>query len=457
MKFGHQILAYWDDILSDLAAMIAIPSVSAAAEGIYPFGKAAAQAVDAAMKVAERYGLSAKNLDYYAMHAQYGEGEENAVVMAHIDVVPPGTGWDTDPYQLVLKDGKAFGRGVLDDKGSAIVALHCLRALKEAGIQGNRKLRVVLGSSEETGMGDVAYYFSKEQPPTMGFTPDGAYGVCNCEKGILSYIASCENDSPVITEFRSGTVANAVPDQASCRLLCSAQELASLRRLVQEAPDRFSMKETLEGAVLSAQGVASHASKPETGVNAASHLIDLLYKVFGSRTGSFFTHIYERIGLHYDGSRMDAALQDAESGPLTFNLGIVQADDKHCSFTVDIRYPATKDGDALAEQLRQTTCADGLSFQIRSHAKPLLVSKDSRLVSLLSEAYTAVTGEACDIYSMGGGTYAREMFGNGVAFGPEFPAHPDGIPHTANEFVHLENLKRHAQICLEAMYLMLTA
>lgn len=116
------------------------------------------------------------------MHAELGEGEENAVVMAHLDVVPAGEGWDSDPYTMVIRDGKAFGRGVSDNKGPAIVALHCLRALKEAGVVGKRKLRVVLGSAEEIGMQDMGHYFSKEQMPTMGFTPDACYGVCHCEK-----------------------------------------------------------------------------------------------------------------------------------------------------------------------------------------------------------------------------------------------------------------------------------
>ncbi len=113
-------------------------------------------------ELAESYGLKAKNVDYYAAHAEIGEGEGNAVVMAHLDVVPAGEGWSTDPFTMVIKDGKAYGRGVTDNKGAAIVALHCLRALKDAGVKGNRKLRVIFGSGEEVGMADMGHYFSKE-------------------------------------------------------------------------------------------------------------------------------------------------------------------------------------------------------------------------------------------------------------------------------------------------------
>ena len=456
MQFGNRILEYWDDILADLKTMVAVPSVSSAPDGKYPFGVEAARAVDLAMDMAQSYGLKAKNIDYYAMHAEYGVGEENAVVMAHIDVVPAGGGWKHDPFDMIIENGNIYGRGVLDNKGPAIVALHCLRALKDAGIAGRRKLRVVLGSSEETGMNDVGYYFAREQHPTMGFTPDASYGICSCEKGILTYTARGANDSPLIKSFKSGTVSNAVPEDAVCVLNCSEAQKDTLASLISEKPEMYSMKDEDGKITVTAQGVASHAAMPETGVNAASHLACLLCRAFGSSAGTFLTYIYEKIGTTYDGSGIGAAMSDEESGALTFNLGIVSCDEKSCSLTVNIRYPATKSGAEISEILRAQTESSGLAYRLDSDAKPLYMPRDSGLIKLLSKAYRDVTGEDCGIYSMGGGTYAREMFGAGVAFGSEFPARPDGIPHTNNEYISLENLKLHAQICLEAMYLMLT-
>lgn len=456
MIFGEKILDYWDDIMKDLETMVAIASVSKSPQGIFPFGTQAARAVDAAVEMAQRYGLETKNVDYYAMHAQYGEGEENAVVMAHLDVVPAGSGWDSDPFVLTLKDGKAIGRGVLDDKGSAIIALHCLRALKDAGVQAKRKLRVVLGSSEETDMEDMEHYFAQEQRPDMGFTPDGAYGVCNCEKGILRYTANCENDAVVVRTFQAGTVANAVPDKACCELLCTEEEYAALAAAAGDHSAKFELTRTQDGVKILSTGAAAHASVPQAGINAAAHLIHFLYPVFGKRLGTLLCHIHRRIGLCVDGGQMGVAMQDTDSGELTFNLGIVRIDEKQSGFTVDIRYPATKKGEEILAVLKDKTENDGLQFILDSHSAPLYVPKDHPLIQTLAKAYTAVTNEPCNIYSMGGGTYARQMFGNGVAFGPEFPQRPDGEPHTANEFAYIDNMKLHAQICLEAMYLLLT-
>ena len=158
MSFGEKILRYQDDILRDLAELIRIPSVRSAPEPGMPFGRESARALETVLSMAERLGLTVKNVDNYAGHAEYGEGEETAAVLAHVDVVPAGDGWEGDPYTMVIRDGCCYGRGTADDKGEAIVALYCLKALKDEGVPAKRRLRVVFGAAEETGSEDLAYY-----------------------------------------------------------------------------------------------------------------------------------------------------------------------------------------------------------------------------------------------------------------------------------------------------------
>jgi succinyl-diaminopimelate desuccinylase len=458
MLFGEKILDYWDDIIKDLGEVIAIPSVAGKPEGDYPYGKEAARAIDKMVELSEKYGLTAKNVDYYAAHAELGEGEENAVVMAHVDVVPAGEGWDTDPFTMVLDDNHAYGRGVSDNKGPAIVALHCLRALKDAGVVGKRKLRVIFGSGEEVGMADMKHYFSKEQLPDMGFTPDAEYGICHCEKGGLNYRVTCKNDSPVVRSFQAGTVVNAVPYKALCEINCTPDELKALEKAAGNYKATFEITPVEGGASILAKGVAAHAASPHLGVNAAAYLVALLGDVFTpERLGLFFRYIYEKIGTVSDGSLIGVKMSDEPSGDLTFNLGLVSVDAENCSLTVDIRYPATKSGKEIADILRSETQAYDLEFNVLSDSVPLYLPKDSQLVQLLSGAYKDVTGEDCNIFSMGGGTYARAMKGKGVAFGASFPDQEDSRAHNSNERIDLRRFKLHAQICLEAMYRMFTA
>ncbi len=453
--FGEKILNYWDDIMRDLAEMVAIPSVAVPQEGEHPFGDNAAAAIDKAMELAERYGLTAKNVDYYAMHAEIGEGEENAIVMAHLDVVPEGEGWLSDPYTMTIRDGKAYGRGVSDNKSPAIVALHCLRALRDAGVVGKRKLRVVLGSAEEIGMQDMEHYFAKEQKPTMGFTPDSSYGICHCEKGHFNFSFSGKV-SEKIKSFKAGTVVNAVPYKAEADVVCCEEGFKKLVAAAEAAEIKFDVTRTEDGAHILAHGVASHAAWPQGGVNAASHLVRLLVSVWGDECGALFNFINEKIGLTYDGSLIGVQVSDSISGALTFNLGILRAENGEGTAVIDIRYPALVNGAALDKTIRACAESAGITYTLYGDAEPLYLPKEGPLVRLLSGAYEDITGKECDIYAMGGGTYARQMFGNGVAFGAGFHDEQSNA-HNCNESLDLENFKLHAQICLEAMYRMFTA
>lgn len=189
MSFGEKILEYKNDILNDLASLVAIDSVSV--EG----SEKPRQALEYMLARGTEMGLKAKNVDNIAGHLEYGTGKRLCGVLTHLDVVPAGKGWSVPPFALTQKDGRLYGRGVADDKGSAVVAMYCLKALLDNGINADSTIRLIMGTTEETGMTDVKHYFSKERVPDIGFTPDSDYGICNCEKGILQISVTGKNDS----------------------------------------------------------------------------------------------------------------------------------------------------------------------------------------------------------------------------------------------------------------------
>ena len=59
-------------------------------------------------------------------------------------------------------------------------------------------------------------------------------------------------------------------------------------------------------------------------------------------------------------------------------------------------------------------------------------------------------GTASELYTTGGGTYARTLRGKGVAFGPVFPD-DDSRMHNTDESLDEEKFFKHFRICLEAM------
>jgi succinyl-diaminopimelate desuccinylase len=78
------------------------------------------------------------------MYRKFGEGA-HLCFAGHIDVVPPGEGWQSDPFEPVHKDGKIYARGTQDMK-SGVAAF--LKACKDAE-NFNGTLSVLLTSDEE--------------------------------------------------------------------------------------------------------------------------------------------------------------------------------------------------------------------------------------------------------------------------------------------------------------------
>jgi succinyl-diaminopimelate desuccinylase len=65
----------------------------------------------------------------------------------HYDVVPPGNGWSTNPWKLTVKENKAYGRGVADDKGNIASLISALKQVE----QSNYNIKVIITPDEETG------------------------------------------------------------------------------------------------------------------------------------------------------------------------------------------------------------------------------------------------------------------------------------------------------------------
>ncbi|EQB34849.1 succinyl-diaminopimelate desuccinylase [Sulfurimonas hongkongensis] len=82
-----------------------------------------------------------KNLFIYK---KFGEGE-HLCFAGHVDVVPAGDGWDTNPYVAVEKDGYIYGRGTQDMKSGVAAFTQAVKETKE--FKGT--LSLLLTSDEE--------------------------------------------------------------------------------------------------------------------------------------------------------------------------------------------------------------------------------------------------------------------------------------------------------------------
>lgn len=221
MDIKNRINELTDDMLSDLAALVRINSVEGEALPGKPFGEGPAEVLKEALDIADRMGFETKNLDNYCGYAQIGSGEEIIGLVAHLDVVPAGEGWLTDPFMLSRKEGYVYGRGVSDDKGAAVASLYALKLLQESGVPLNKRVRLVLGCNEETGSRCMKHYNEVEEPLTAGFTPDGEFPGIHGEKGMAKMTARSKHTK--IRSIEGGFVSNAVCSR--CKTVVDAADV----------------------------------------------------------------------------------------------------------------------------------------------------------------------------------------------------------------------------------------
>ena len=182
----------WPEVLDDIADLVNVRSVEDldhAAENA-PWGPGPREALDEALCIADRVGLAAHDCDGFIGFADLpGASDKQIATIAHVDVVPEGPGWHTDPFEMVRREGWLLGRGTIDDKGPAVLSLHAARffaeRVEETGERMPYTLRVLLGANEETRMGDVEWYLEHYPQPDFLFTPDAEFPVCCGEKGQL--------------------------------------------------------------------------------------------------------------------------------------------------------------------------------------------------------------------------------------------------------------------------------
>ncbi len=400
-----------ENMIALLKELVAVPSVQGNAEEGFPFGREPARALDIMLKSCREAGFSVENVDNYAGSADIGDAEPQLAVLTHLDVVPAGGGWSSDPFELTQVGEKLVGRGAIDDKGPAVAAFFAARAVKELGIPLKKGIRLIFGTNEENGSADLAYYRSKRTMPPMVFTPDGEYPVINAEKGMLRvYFSAKYSGIPV----RGGTVINAVP------AVCS-----------DDADDYI--------------GRSAHASTPEKGENAITKFLDIqgdLHPLL-NRLSELFPH------GELNGKSCGLGFSDAVSVDMTCVLSMLNSRDGRLCGGIDIRFPLDRTKAEISGIICEKLRSAGFDIDSCEGVEPHCTDENSTFVKALLKSYERVTGEKGRCIAIGGGTYVHEIEG-GVAFGAEFPG-KDGHMHSPDEFITVGDLLKNAEIMAEAM------
>lgn len=413
----------------------------------HPFGEHMTEALNAFLAMARRHGFITRNIDNMVGYIDTSDDTSLPLygLMCHLDVVPAGdlAKWIHPPYGGAEENGRIYGRGSLDDKGPAVVALHAMKAVRDSRNLKSR-FRLIVGLDEETGAFlCMKRYLKTEEIPLYSFSPDGAFPLINAEKGILRltvekhFDETGTNGGKAIERFSGGIRTNIIPD-------------AAFAVLKGEFPLQVTKSIELDGDKVVAKGKAAHVKYPEKGDNAILKLLAYLASLdIESPLGRYVRDLYALFPGEYDGKALQIASEDDISGSLFCSLSIIEADEQCCILKIDIRHPVTVRGDDIVGKLKTVFDSVGATVTVDSRNEPLYMPESDPFVRLLLDSYASVTGEKGKPLYTAGGTYCRDM-PNSVSFGIVFPGE-EPVAHMANEYVNVDSLRKAAHIYAEAL------
>ena len=422
-----------DAMYRDLGDLCAIPSVRGKAAVNAPYGVETQRALNFFLERGKQLGFRAVNLDNRAGYVEFGQGEHLVAALCHLDVVPAGDGWDSDPFSPIIGPDRIIARGTADDKGPAIAVLYAMKDLLDSNFSPKGRIRLIVGKEEENGSSCMAQNVKVAEKPHAGFTPDASFTVIYAEKGICQLRLSWQGGQDAKDALRlvaagGGEAANMMPGRCGLSLVSS---------------DGCKTSETVTGK-------PGHASMPWLGENAISKaMLTAARKLEAAGCSHPFVCFYvSAIGSGWLGDGLGIACQD-ESGSLTCNSGKLSLQENNAELILDIRYPVHQTLEAILAGIRQQTAAYGIDVAVVHAIEPLYLPRDSFLVETLSRVYADLTGLDPAPVASGGGTYARTM-PNVVAFGGTFPDEPE-TAHQAGEYLMPQHLLATAAIYREAL------
>lgn len=432
------------EMLESIKAAVRINSVmdeDTATESM-PFGKGVDEALRKTLEIAESLGFKTVYKDGYYGYAEVGEGEELIGILGHIDVVPVGdeSKWKFPPFSATEEDGYIYGRGTQDDKGPTIATMYAVKALLDAGVKFEKRVRFIIGGDEENLWRCIAKYTENgEEIPSMGFTPDSSFPVTNAEKSLVQFYLRGKGSKELSLNI-SGAL-NAVPGVANYT--------GKLADKLVEKLDELKFEYEKDGESVTVIGKRVHSASADKGVNAIERLCKALYEIgVKEDVVRFVAELSDSVG-----SKILPNCIDDVSGTLTFNLGELIINENESVLGYDSRIPVKYTIEDLENAVKEKAANYGLEFEEFDRLKSLYVPADSELIKTLVSVYEQETGLEGTPMSSGGATYAKAL-DNCVAFGAMFPF-DEKTEHQENERVNIKNMIKATEIYALSVYRLL--
>jgi acetylornithine deacetylase/succinyl-diaminopimelate desuccinylase-like protein len=143
-----------DRFLSELCDLLRIPSVSTDPAHAPDIERAAEWLATSLRDIGAEHVAVMPTAGYPVVYGEWlgaGPDKPTVLVYGHYDVVPAAIedGWDTQPFEPVVKDGKIYARGATDDKGQLYIHAKALESYLKSGDGPPVNLKFLLEGEEE--------------------------------------------------------------------------------------------------------------------------------------------------------------------------------------------------------------------------------------------------------------------------------------------------------------------
>ena len=415
----------------------------------------------------------------YVMLIGLGDSENKLGIITHGDVQPADPAlWQQSPFLLdsTSEPGKLIGRGTEDDKGAIVTAMYAMKAIKDKSIALNRRIELMVYMAEESDWQPLREFLKTFTPADINITIDAEYPVVTAEKGWSQIAFTLNNpqaktnveqvnrnaDLAKLTYFSGGVFASQVPQQAVAKLINVAPELRNKLEAQAKLQVQMDYRFEQQGNLLTiyADGKSTHSSTPEDGVNAVTHLADVLSIHSWPRTTASQTQLFisEMVGLGLYAEQFgEIAYKDDFMGNMTLAATVVKQGDLGTQITLNLRRPKGKSAETLDKQalsamhLWQGKHQVSISGLETYWGKPMVIEGAPHLETLLTvfEHYTGIINP--QPVSIGGSTNSK-LFPNALSFGPAMPG-VEYTGHSEHEFITYEqfmlNLKMYTAAFIE--------
>jgi len=399
-----------------------------------------------------------------------GKQKDRLGVITHGDIQPANAAkWAKSPFELDLisEPGKLIGRGTEDDKGPIVSVMYAMKAIKDKQIKLNKRIELYIYMAEESDWAPLESFIKEHTLPEINITLDSEYPVVIAEKGYgtISMTFPKIRLAPTTTylsSFTGGFFGSQIPEDAKVVIENANKSLEKKIKAV--ASTHLKMKYVYQWRkqqlTITALGKSAHSSKPEDGINAITHLGELLsIKQWpNNASGALVNFINTHLGTDLYGNKFgEIAYQDNFMGKMTVSPTVLKQLDTGIQLNINIRRPKGKSKALLESQINQTL----ILWQKQNNVtltelnndigEPFIISDAPQINTLLS-VFSHFTGvKDAQPISIGAGTNSR-LFPNAVSFGPSMP-NTEYTGHSEHEFITMKqfilNLKMYTAVLIE--------